>query len=35
MHFGSFDGLIDNLGIIIIVGAFLWAGHALNRDARR
>ena len=35
MTFGSFDGLIDNLGIIIIVGAFLAAGFALNRDARR
>ena len=35
MTFGSFDGLIDNLGLIIIVGAFLWAGYAINKDARR
>ena len=35
MHFGSFDGLIDNLGIIIIIGSFLAAGFVLNRDARR
>lgn len=35
MHFGSFDGLVDNLGLIIIVGAFLWAGFAINKDARR
>ena len=35
MPFGSFDGLIDNLGLIVIVGAFLAAGFALNHDARR
>ena len=35
MNFGSFDGLIDNIGLIIIVGALLWTGFAFNKDARR
>ena len=35
MTFGSFDGLIDGLGLIIIIGAFLAAGFALNKDSRR
>lgn len=35
MNFGSLDGLIDVLSIVTIVGALLYAGHVLNRDAGR
>ena len=35
MTFGSFDGLVDCIGLVIIIGAFLWAGFAINKDARR
>lgn len=35
MTFGTLDGLVDNIGLIIIIGAFLAAGFALNKDSRR
>lgn len=35
MTLGTFAGLVDGLSLITIVGALLYAGHLLNRDAGR